>query len=305
MKLQLNLSPGLPGQRSCSGRCGRLAARFALCGATLALLARPLAAQMPPSPDAGAPPPPAGPPDVHPEGSPPPPPGRLLDDIREVRPDLVERLLDLHDRDSAEFRVEVRRLLSTWQVLSVLREHDPAQYQALIELWKANDPRFDEELRKQSSRLRIPRPRWPFPPGEGGPPDGGPGPEGRGEPGKWDGDRHDMRSWRSSPMGKLDQQIRDLQQRWQATDEPDQRGELQAQLREALGQMADLRAQFYADRIAYLEKELERLKELVARRQATREELIASQLAELLAEPPPPPAAAPAPPPDAGPPCEP
>jgi hypothetical protein len=206
-----------------------------------------------------------------------------MEDLRAARPDLVERLIALHDSDPDQFRVEVRQLIHTWRILSILKQHDESAYEKILSLWKTDEERFDTELGQWEEKFSLSREDWkqrfrsdfqrqgPGPGGPDGPPSqGGPPPNMRGP--------FTVSPWFSK--------IQELQKDHFKAESDEEKARISEEMRKALIADFEFRAREYDERIARLERELSRLKEMVDRRNEYKDDIIETRLKALLGKPP-------------------
>ncbi|MDI9385826.1 MAG: hypothetical protein QM518_16155 [Verrucomicrobiota bacterium] len=202
----------------------------------------------------------------------------FMEDLRQARPDLVERLIQLHESDPDQFRIEVRQLIHTWRILALLKQHDPSAYDAILTLWKTDEKQFKEELGKWDQKYSLSKEDWR----QRFRQESGPGPSGPDRmppPGT-----PDMRGpFNVSPWFS---KIQELQRQHFRADTEEKKAQIAEEMQAALIADFEFRAKEYDERIARLERELSRLKEMVARRNEYKDDIIKTRLKALIGGPP-------------------
>ncbi|HBA84570.1 MAG TPA: hypothetical protein DCZ95_10790 [Verrucomicrobia bacterium] len=190
---------------------------------------------------------------------PPPPPRAMpkeahlekwLAHIREKNPEEYDQLIKLREADPEAFRAELRERLRYRRHMAHLKE-TPKLYEFLMSL-------PPEERNRILDRLAPP-------------------PHDRSE-------RFGDRKGPNPEMGAMEDEIRTMVKTYRKTEKPGEKQQIQADIRNRLERLFDLRGQQRLQMIAEAEQDLQVLKKQLDERQANREKIIERRLGELLHE---------------------
>lgn len=163
----------------------------------------------------------------------------------------------------------------------ILKEKNPEEFERLKQLRKDDPEAFRKEL---TDRLRTELERRGLY-GEAG--DGGPFRQGKGFKGE-PGGRHfhadgDVEGWavQSPELEQLEVKTRQLAHAIRDSNSPEEQAKLREELKGELTKEFDLREQMRKDRLAQMEKRVEKIKTIMEQRQAQRDAIIQRRMEEL------------------------